>query len=176
MNWVIIFVRSGVEEKVVSTNNVKFKTNGFMPFVPTRETRFKNKGVVEIVRKPLFPGYIFLRTEIDVDEIPSKLFNILHDMRNVYSVLHYGDNKQDVVVRKHESANWSRLFDNDFCILGSVGFIEGDTVKVVSGALMGREVMIKKIIRHQQKAIVEMEMMGVFREVSLLLEVVEKVI
>jgi transcriptional antiterminator NusG len=66
------------------------------------------------------------------------------------------------------------MFDADFCIRGSVGFIEGDKVRVTSGALVGMECLIKKINRHKQIAIVELDMMGAVREVKLMLEVVEK--
>jgi transcriptional antiterminator NusG len=66
------------------------------------------------------------------------------------------------------------LFDEDFCIKGSGGFVVGDMVQVTSGALMGMESRIKKINRHNREAVVEMRIMGAVREVSLMLEIVEK--
>jgi len=94
--------------------------------------------------------------------------------KHLYSILHYGDDKKDVVVREGEQLHWQRLFDADFCIKGSVGVIEGDTTRITSGALMGLEGRIKKINRHKREAVVEMQMMGTARDVVLMLEIVEK--
>jgi transcriptional antiterminator NusG len=95
-------------------------------------------------------------------------------MKCVYSLLHYGDNKKDVAVREEERSYWERLFDADFCVVGSVGFIEGDTIQITSGSLIGLEGQIKKINRHKREAIVEMEIVGARREVTLMLEIIEK--
>jgi transcriptional antiterminator NusG len=78
-------------------------------------------------------------------------------------------------MRERERSPWERLFDSEFCIRASVGFCEGDKVRVTSGALVGLESLIKKINRHKREAIVEMEMMGDVRRVKLMLEVVEKI-
>jgi transcriptional antiterminator NusG len=66
------------------------------------------------------------------------------------------------------------MFDSNFCIRGSVGFVEGDVIRITSCALVGMESWIKKINRHKRKAVVEIEIMGNVREVKLMLEVVEK--
>ena len=67
-----------------------------------------------------------------------------------------------------------RLFGADFCVVGSIGFIEGNTIRITSGALVGLEGRIRKVNRHKREAIVEMEMMGAVRDVAVMLEVVEK--
>jgi transcriptional antiterminator NusG len=176
-NWIILFVRTGSEEKLMDALKENLNAEEFLPFVPSKETTFRNKGVVHIIRKPLFPGYIFLQTELKPDLIADKLKAVLADIgknEQIYSILHYGDDKKDVVVREDERLHWERLFDEDFCVVGSVGFIVGDTIRITSGALMGFESRIKKINRHKREAVVEMHIMGAKREVLLMLEVVEK--
>jgi transcriptional antiterminator NusG len=173
-NWVILFARTGSEEKLVHVLKEKLNTEEYLPFVPTKETPYRNKGVVNRVRKPLFPGYIFVQTEIETHSIAEKLTAALKNTKDIYSILHYGDDEKDVVVREEERLYWERLFDADFCVVGSVGFIAGDTIRVTSGALVGLEGQIKKINRHKREAIVEMEMMGARRDVTLMLEIVEK--
>jgi transcriptional antiterminator NusG len=176
-NWVILFVRTGSEEKLKSMLKENLNSNEFLPFVPVKETPCRSKGVVCRVRKPLFPGYVFLLTEIVPDLIADRLEMALSNIReekHIYSILHYGNDKNDVAVREEERLHWERLFDENFCITGSVGFIVGDTIRVTSGALMGMESRIKRINRHKREAIVEMRIMGAVREVSLMLEIIEK--
>ena len=174
-NWVVVFARTGSEEKLVQTLKKELVAEEYLPFVPTKEMPYRSKGVVYKVQKPLFPGYVFVQTGIEPDLIAERLAKALENVRDVYSILHYGDDKKDVVLREGERLYWKRLFDVDFCVVGSVGFIEGDMIRITSGALIGLEGKIRKINRHKREAIVEMEMMGAKREVAVMLEVVERI-
>ena len=164
-------------EKLKDMLKENLKADEFLPFVPVKEMPYRRKGVVQEVRKPLFPGYVFIQTEITPNLIADRLEAALKSIgenEHIYSVLHYGDDKNDVVVREEERLHWERLFDEDFCVKGSVGLVVGDTVRITSGALMGLESRIKKINRHNREAIVEMKIMGAVRKVTLMLEIVEK--
>ncbi|GHT31223.1 hypothetical protein FACS1894214_2330 [Planctomycetales bacterium] len=171
-NWVVLFVRTGSENKLLQTLKENLNTDDYLPFLPSKETSFRRKGIVHKFRKPLFPGYIFLQTEKEPSIIADDLKAVLRGVKGIYSLLHYGSDKTDVAMCESERLYWERLFDSDFCIAGSVGFIEGDKVYVTSGALVGLEGSIKKINRHKREAIIEMEMMGTKREVTLMLEIV----
>ena len=173
-NWAILFARTGLEGKLVDALKEKLNAEEYLPFVPTKETPYRNKGVLHKIRKPLFPGYVFVQTEIEPSRIADRLETELKGVKEVYTILHYGNDRKDVVVREEERLYWDRLFDENFCVVGSVGFIVGDTIHITSGALVGLEGQIKKIDRHKRIAIVEMKMMGAARDVSLMLEVVEK--
>jgi transcriptional antiterminator NusG len=176
-NWVILFARTGSEGKLVGTLKANLNAEEFLPFVPVKETPHRSRGVVHKIHKPLFPGYIFIQTGITPDLIADRLAAALRNIEgneHIYSILHYGDDKRDVAVREEERLHWERLFDEDFCITGSIGFIVGDTIRITSGALMGLESRIKKINRHKREAVVEMRIMGAVREVTVMLEVVEK--
>jgi transcriptional antiterminator NusG len=177
-NWVILFVRTGSEEKIVRKLNEKLNIDEYLPFLPTVETPRRSNGVIHKERKLLFPGYVFVQTMIETDSIAEKLGLVLKDIichNDIYALLHYGDNEKDVAMREQERLHWERLFDSDFCITGSVGFIEGDVIQIKSGALVGMESRIKRINRHKREAVVEMEVMGAVREVKVMLEVVAKV-
>jgi len=176
-NWVILFARTGSEKKLTRILGESLNAGEYVPFLPVREASRRSKGVIYRERRLLFPGYIFIKTVIEACLIAERLEPVLKDTvrsEGIYSMLHYGDDKKDVAVREKERLYWERLFDADFCITGSVGFIEGDTVRVVSGPLVGMESRIKKINRHKREAVVEMEVMGALREVRLMLEVVER--
>jgi transcriptional antiterminator NusG len=177
-NWVILFVRSGAEQQVVRTLKEKLDAAEYLPFIPVKEAPRRSRGVIHKVRKSLFPGYVFIQTEIASDSIAEKLRFAIADVvwnNDIYSILHYGADKKDVALREKERLHWERLLDDDFCITGSVGVIEGDAVRVTSGTLVGMESRIKRINRHKREAVVEMEVMGAVREVRLMLEVVERV-
>lgn len=176
VNWVIMFVRSGSEENLLAVHGAGLRSYGFEPFVPTKETRFKNKQAEKIIRTPLFPGYIFLNTSAGADYIVEKLGALIQGARSMYSLLYYGENKMDIIVRDEERYGWERLFNKEYCVTGSRGFIEGEHIKISSGPLTGMESRIKKINRHQRKAVVEVEMMGASREITLMLEIVEKIV
>ena len=153
-------------------------TEIYLPFLPVKETPHRSKGVIKKNREFLFPGYIFIKTSDAADSIMEKLrlaFMGIPQHLGIYKLLHYGDDKKDVVVREKERRNWELLYDSDFCVKGLVGLIVGDMIRVTSGPLVGMESQIKKINRHRREVIVEVEMMGALRQVTLMLEVVEKV-
>jgi transcriptional antiterminator NusG len=176
-NWVILFVKTGAEEQVLHTLKHKLGPSEYLPFIPLKEAPRISRGIVTKVRKRLFPGYVFIQSPINADLIAGKLQQIITDVvqhKDIYSLLHYGANKKDVVLREKERRYWERLFDDDFCITGSVGFFEGDKIVITSGALMGKEGSIKKINLHKRQALVELELMGAAREIRLMLEIIKK--
>jgi len=177
-NWVILFVRTGLEEKIVRVFKENLDVDKYLPFLPTKEMPRRNKGIIYKERKILFPGYVFIKTVIKSGLIADNLLSYMSGImcrKDIYSLLHYGDNEKDVVMREKERQYWERLFDSDFCIAGSVGFIEGEVIRIKSGALVGMESRIKRINRHKREAVVEMEVMGAVREVKLMLEVTAKI-
>ena len=179
-NWVILFVRTGSEEKLVRLLRDNLNVNEYQPFLPIKEMAHRSRGVISKKRKLLFPGYVFIKTGIETGLIAEKLKSDLTNAtrkwhEDIYSILHYGNDKNDVAIRQKERLYWERLFDADFCVTGSVGFIEGDIIMITSGPLVGMESRIKKINRHKREALVEMEVMGAVREVRLMLEIVSKV-
>ena len=173
-NWVVLFARTGSEEKLVQTLKEELNAEEYLPFVPTKEMPYRRKGIIRKLRKPLFPGYVFVQTGIEPDLVADRLAKALKNVKDIYSILHYGDDEKDVVIREVERLYWERLFDVDFCVVGSVGFIEGDVVRITTGSLVGLEGQVKKINRHKRSAVVEMRMMGAVRDVVLMLEVIAK--
>jgi len=105
-NWAVLFVRTGSEEKLVQTFREKLDAEEYLPFVPTKEMPYRNKGVIYKVRKPLFPGYVFVQTGIEPNLIAGRLAKALENVRDIYSILHYGDDEKDVVIREGVSLIW----------------------------------------------------------------------
>jgi len=176
-NWIILFVRTGSEKKLLQMLNECLNSGEYLPFLPVKESSRRSKGVIYKEFKLLFPGYVFIQTEIEAlliaENLKSALTNIA-ERKDIFSILYYGNNKKDVVMREKERLHWERLLDSNFCVKGSAGIIEGDMIRIISGALVGMESRIKRINRHKREAVVEMEIMGAVREVRLMLEIIEK--
>jgi transcription antitermination factor NusG len=77
-------------------------------------------------------------------------------------------------MREEERKALNRVFVSNCCIDISTGFKEGDSVKVISGALMGQESRILRINKGRQEAVISMAMFNTAIPVSVGLEVIEK--
>ena len=74
-----------------------------------------------------------------------------------------------------DERDWFLAFsDAAHVVRMSEGVIEGDTVKVTRGPLMGREGLIRKIDRHKRRAYLEVTMFGRTIPASVGLEIVRK--
>ena len=178
-NWVILFVRHGFENKLINILNENIVQKGFVPFLPIKEFPFRKNGIVNKNIKLLFPGYIFIKTDLEVHLIAKELKKLIYiniKNKNIYSILHYGKNKDDIILRKEERSFWENLLDSRYCVSSSLGYKDGDKIMIISGAMVGMEGQIKKIDRHKREAIVELELIGVVHRMKLMLEVIEKFI
>ena len=79
-NWVILFARTGSEEILKGMLKEDLNAEEFVPFVPVKEVPYRNKGVVQKMRQPLFPGYVFLQTGIAPELIADRLAAVLNNV------------------------------------------------------------------------------------------------
>ncbi|BCJ96192.1 transcription termination/antitermination protein NusG [Anaerocolumna cellulosilytica] len=173
-NWYILYVRTGCEEKIQKILQKRLNNEYFLPFIPMKKVVFKQKGITYIEKKSCFPGYVFIQSKYEENEFIKLVFPIMQCIEDVYLFLHY-ENKYDIRLREEERVYLNKIMGSDYCIEHSVGYIEGDKIRVVSGVLMGMESKIKKINRHKREAIIEVFMMGDNRRLSVALEVLEKI-
>lgn len=173
MYWYVLFVKTGREEKVEQLLKKRLDTDAFMPFIPMHETLFKISGKVKKELKSLFPGYLFIESEISGMEFVKSISRAICDLMDVFRFLKYGDTDQ-IAMNEHEKCMLLSLCNEDHCILSSSGIIVGNSVYIKEGPLAGLESIVRKIDRHKRRAIIDLEFMGSVREVSLALEIVEK--
>ena len=57
MNWYVLFVRGGMEEKIRDF----FLSQGLHAFIPKMKVVFRKQGISELVEKIMFPGYLSLK-------------------------------------------------------------------------------------------------------------------
>ena len=76
------------------------------------------------------------------------------------------------------NGNSDLLIENAYAnngVLGSsIGIIEGDKVKILSGPLIGKEGLIRLINRHKRTAIIELKMFGRTSDIKIGLEIISK--
>jgi transcriptional antiterminator NusG len=179
--WYVLFVRTNSERRVireildyVKVNKLNFEVDAF---VPESEYYYRNKKRElgkEYLRRPLFPGYVFIETNIKSQEFLANFSQFAHNSADIIKILRYGENGE-IAITFEERRRWEYMFRGKRCLEHSQGFIVGDKVIIENGPLIGREGNIKYINRHNRIAKVEFVMFGrsVFADVAL--EIVKKI-
>lgn len=178
--WYVLFVCTGSERRVVREITDFVKANKFdfefEAFIPESEYYYRNKKRVlgkQYRKRPLFPGYVFIETNLQSKDFLENFSQIFHDSLDIIKMLRYGENGE-IAITFEERRRLEYLFKGKRCFEHSQGYIVGDKVIIENGPLIGREGSIKYINRHNRIAKVEFEMFGrsVFADVAL--EIVKK--
>ncbi|HEY9062624.1 MAG TPA: antiterminator LoaP [Pseudobacteroides sp.] len=172
MYWYVLFVLTGQEQKVKQILGKQLNGNLFQPFVPLHEQIFRSLGTVNKELKPLFPGYVFIESEVSVQEFINSISTIIYNSNDIVRVLKYCD--KEIAIRESEKRMLLNLCNENYCVELSSGIIKGDRIYVTSGPLKGYESIIKKINRHKRLAWIEVEFLGHIKQVSVPLEIVER--
>ena len=173
MYWYVLFARTCHEQKVERILKRQLDNNIFTPFIPMLELIFKNSRRVKKELKPLFPGYVFIESEVVGHEFLKEIRTSLYTTDDIFRVLRYSNT--EIALRESEKQMLLSLCNNDYCIESSCGFIEGDRVYIIEGPLKGFESIIRKIDRHKRTALIEIEFMGDLRLVHVGLEIIRKI-
>ena len=177
MSWYVLFVKTGDENRSVYEVNKVWQIDGIRPFIPMFDAKFRNSGKVFLEKRRLFPGYVFIETEMSGIEFYMTIRRLVVRSDHMLKILRYGNMDSDCsfVMKEEERQAFLKLCNNDRCVEISQGFIEGDQIVITDGPLFGFESLIKRINRHKMEATLEVELMGDKREVIVGLEVVKKV-
>jgi len=173
VNWHVLFVHTGQEEKVIQILRKRWDTEMYTPFVFTAEKAFKKAGRFENERQICFPGYVFAESRGSVAEFTKAAKESIWEVKEICRVVDYGS-KGDIVMHREEVTALKQLCDTNKCIKMSTGVIEGGRVQVQSGALSGKEGCIRKIDRHRREALIEIGFMGGPKQMKVGLEIVSK--
>lgn len=173
-NWYILFVNTGreisVEQKLKNTLN----PDVYEPFIPMIETVFRRGTLVKKEKKIMFPSYVFIESQVDKSEFLLQTRRIIKLTKHAIRFLSYGDT-DEIALRDEEHEELKKLCNGNKCVSPSIGVIVGDLVYISEGPLVGSESKIRKIYRHYRRAIIELNFMGSSREISVPLEIVEKI-
>ncbi|WP_051869252.1 antiterminator LoaP [Kineothrix alysoides] len=173
-NYYVLFVKTGYEESIVRRVKGMIDPNILLPFMPYKEKIFLYKGSRILKLELCFPGYIFIETKLSPEIFILEISTIFKQNGWKFSIVNYGS-KNDIVIHKEDRELLLKMLNNQFCIEQSKGFIVGDKIRVKTGALVGRESLIRKVNRHKREALIELDFMGGKRQIIVALEILEKV-
>ena len=133
-------------------------------FSPSYECKRRYLGEWHTKVKSLFPGYVFIQSE-NKDELERYLERIPDIVTPVMIGGAFNPIGED------ERIFLGELFDSDYCISCSLGYIVDDQLIVEKGPLMGKEKYIKKIDRHRRIANIWISFMEQEKQIEVGLEV-----
>ena len=168
--WYAIWTSTGSERKLCAwINDFISETLYDDCFVPLVEQNRKVKGEWKTAKKPLFPGYLFVKTDEDrIDRFSQKL-----KRSELFAVILSTDG-DFTPVSKEETYLIDNAYGNDGKLGSSIGMIDGDKIKILSGPLIGLEGAIRHINRHKRTATIELIMFGRTSWINIGLEIISK--
>ncbi|MCX7920823.1 MAG: antiterminator LoaP [Clostridia bacterium] len=164
MEWYAVFVETSKEEDVQKWLEFHFNKESLQSLVPKRKLKEKRSGKSYSVIKKLFPGYVFIRTSMDLDK-----YRIITSVPRLLRILNTGTYYSQI--EDEEMSLILKLVGEDSIIDYSRIFIENSRVLVKDGPLYGIEGIIKKINKHTNRAKVQLNFMGEPRFVDVGIEI-----
>lgn len=171
-NWYIFFVKTGQE--AVAIQDISTYFNGKVTPREFRiETFFRRKGIIKREEKNVFPGYVFVETSLNNEEFVLQCRNFFSHTSAILRLLFYGDTRQ-AALHENEKKLLEQLWTDQNCLEASVGIVEGDRVRIIAGPFVGKESMIRRVNRHKMQAVIELDLMGETRQITVGLNVIQK--
>ncbi len=128
INYYVLFAETLKTEKVCKALNSK---QGVRAFIPKMEVYIRVKKSIEI--KTMYPGYLFVKTQMDQDDFDSFLNNLNEDKDGIIKEL----KKLDVSALTNEEIELMNLFlDNQAVLRMSEGYKQNGKTVVVKGPLL----------------------------------------
>ncbi|MCR4442389.1 MAG: antiterminator LoaP [Peptococcaceae bacterium] len=169
MEWYVLFVQTGKEEMVQKSLRYFFDESFLQPFVPKRLLPEKRLGKLEYTSKTLFPGYVFIKTNMD-----QSLYHKLKNVPGYYRVL--GNGSQFSAVTDEEMAVINELTRHSETVDISRIYLINSRVVVKSGPLQGLEGIIHKVDPRKRRAKILLNLAGEPKIVDVGIEVITKTV
>lgn len=166
--WYVIQVMTGEEKDTITMcKAIVQESDLYEFFIPEAERKKRVKGKWYKIRKPMFPGYVFISTE-NIEELYEQLRNVpklTKVLQTDHTITPISQSEENLI---------NRLTNKQHIAEISVGYIEGDKLIISEGPMMGMEAMVKKIDRHKRIAVLSVTMFGNSTDVTMGLEVLHK--
>ncbi|GED24485.1 transcription termination/antitermination protein NusG [Brevibacillus agri] len=193
MNWYAFYVKTGYEHSVKNWLNKSFEKETLYSMVPQRIVPEKKNGEILRVEKDLFPGYIFVKTNMNCSKYyfiksHSKIIRMLNYLNKID--LTYDrpaalrKSRANVTESKEEALCFKKIPDEEMTIIlkllnhdeqidFSQVYTQDSKVYVESGPLKGLEGIVKKVDKHKRRVKVLVSLMGDERVIDLGIELIE---
>lgn len=150
MNWYVLFVLVVKENKLCSL----LRKNGLDAFIPMYE--YYRRDIHGNAIKPLFPGYIFVKSNLEQLDFNQFLFSIKEPKDGLIKEL----KKADVsALRDDEIKMFEYMLDSKGILKMSQAFIEDKRAIVYKGPLVHYQDHIVKVDKHNKLATLDLEFM-----------------
>lgn len=164
--WYAAFTQTG-EEDNVKIRLYKNLPNDFRFIVPKRVLKERKSGIWKEVTRTLFPGYILIEGNIDVES------NIA--IRNTLGLVKILELEgEPLIVHPQEVEIINRLTMNEELIKASKAYYQGDQIVITSGPLQGNEGLIESVNKRKGRAKVRLNFFGEARVVELGIELIQE--
>ena len=165
--WYVIQVYTGREAEIARQCRERVAEADEEIFIPMAERQTKIRGERVLIRTRLFPGYIFIET--------TRIEGFYERLKKLDAMTRILKTGEFITpLHEEEEAYLKKLGGEEHIVRYSEGYMEGERLVVVSGALAGYEGKIRKIIRHKRLVVLEVPLLGRMVEVTVGLGVVEK--
>jgi transcriptional antiterminator NusG len=131
--------------------------------IPKRKIPEKRNGKYHCVLKKLFPGYILLNADLNIEK-----YHVIKCIPELIKIL--GNGTYYSPINENEISVLLKLTNYDGIIDYSKIYVENSIVYVKDGPLLGFEGLIKKIDMHTNRAKIQINFMGEPRLVDVGLE------
>jgi transcriptional antiterminator NusG len=157
--WYILYVHTKSENQVMLKLQKKLPSNLYRIFIPYKERFFRKEGILKIEKEICFPGYVFIESKTSANEFRDIAMKYIRNIKEIYSILSRYD-KNDIALKESEKQFLEKLLCNCDCIKISYGNFTNGVIHINSGALLGMEKYIMKIVPHKRLAEIEIMILG----------------
>jgi len=166
--WYALFVVSGKEEYVLEWLKVYLADCELKALIPKRILIEHRQGKKEIVLKKLFPGYVLINIDMDLEK-----YYIIKKIPCLLRILNSGEYYTRIAP---EEMNYIfRLMGSrDVIDLSKVYFVNSKIV-VKSGPLRGMEGLIKAVNKRKRRVKIVIQFMGSPKEFDVGIEIIDDI-
>lgn len=159
MNYYVLYCQTLKAEKVCSRLN---KKDGIYAYIPKMEYYFRLHD--EIVLKVMFPGYVFIKTELNQLEFDELLYSLNEERDGIIKEL----KKTDVSALTKDEVNlFKKLLDDEGILRMSYGYKKNKMTIVTSGPLIYFENCIIKTDKRDMIAVLDIKFFDRYIKVGL---------
>ena len=165
--WYVIQVYTGAEAEICEQCRRRIMEKDEDVFVILAERMTKMEGQWTLITSRLFPGYVFVETERIED-----FFMRLKQIDSMTKLLRTGE--EMTPIHQEEEAYLKAVGGDEHIVKYSEGYLEGEKLVVMSGALKDYKGTVKRVLRHKRLVVLEVSLMGRKVEVTVGLGVVRR--
>ncbi|MCM8825553.1 MAG: transcription termination/antitermination protein NusG [Candidatus Omnitrophica bacterium] len=159
-NWFIVHVRTGHEDKIKKLIESRLRNAGNKKIkqivIPTEDVVETSNGEKTIRARKLFPGYLILETEEDVDDLT---WHLIKATNGVFSVLGAGT-RPSPLEEKEVGNLLKEIEERKTKPVPKVEFNKGDKVRITDGPFLDFAGLVEDVNNEKERLKVSVSIFG----------------